>query len=91
MRLTGWQVVAILGILCATIGVLAVTHVDLAAFLGFGTLIVAGLGFTAAQGAKENTNGNISKMLIMLEGMAHRLGDAPSLPPVKDPVDSYRG
>lgn len=90
MKLSGWQVVAVLGVLCATIMVLALAHVDLAAFLGFGTLIVAGLGFTAAQGAKENTNGNISKMLLMLESMAHRMGDAPSLPPAKD-VDAYHG
>lgn len=83
MRLSGWQVVATLGILCATIAVLAVTHVDLAAFLGFGTLIVAGLGFTAAQGAKENINGNVTRLLTMLDQMAHRMGDAPALPPVK--------
>ena len=90
MKLSGWQIVAILGILCATIMVLAVAHVDLAAFLGFGTLIVAGLGFTAAQGAKENINGNVTRLLTMLDQMAHRMGDAPSLPPVKD-LDSYHG
>lgn len=91
VKLSGWQVVAVLGILCATIAVLAVMHVDMAAFLGFGTLIVAGLGFTAAQSAKENTNGNVSRMLLMLESMANRMGDAPALPPAKDSVDAYRG
>ena len=90
MKLSGWQVVSVLGILCATIAVLAIMHVDMAAFLGFGTLIVAGLGFSAAQGAKDNTNGANTKMLAMLESMAHRMGDAPALPPAKD-VDAYHG
>lgn len=90
MKLSGWQVVTTLGILCATISVLALMKADLSAFLGFGTLIVAGLGFTAAQGAKENINGNVTKLLVMLDQMAHRMGDAPALPPLKD-VDAYHG
>jgi hypothetical protein len=55
---------------------------DSAALIGLAGLILAGIGVVGGvvSGVRDNTNGNISKLINTLEGLAHRLGDAPAIP-----------
>lgn len=98
-RLNGWQLVTVLAMIFMTIIVMAIMHVDLTAMVSLAALIVGGGAFAAAQGAKENSNGAntrilelTSRMAEAIDKMAHRLGDAPALPPAdKEPTgDAWR-
>lgn len=98
-RLNGWQLVTVLGMIFMTIIVLAIMKVDLTAMLALAAMIIGGGAFAAAQGAKENSNGTNTRLLGLtsamaeaVEKMAHRMGDAPALPPLeKEPAtDAWR-
>lgn len=92
MKVTGWQLVVIIGLVLAAIVTLSALGQDTAALIGLGTLLFAGLGLIAGQqnAIKDQTNGNTTKLLSMVEQLAHRLADAtppaPLDPPPPHPV-----
>lgn len=80
MKPVPWSVVAVVGIVVAGLVSLTLAGKDTAALGGLAALILAGVGLIGGTvlGVKENTNGTITKLTNVVEGLAHRLGDAPS-------------
>lgn len=83
-----WQHVAIVGLILGSIVALGAFGRDTTALLALGTLLLAGVGLTLGQGVgiKEQTNGNTSKLLEMVEKQGQLLAamQPPPPPPVTD-------
>ena len=80
MKLGGWQLVVVIGLVLAAITTLGALGRDTTALIGLGTLLLAGLGVIVGQQVtlKDQTNGNTSRLLAMVEkqstmlaGMVH--------------------
>lgn len=82
MRPVPWSVVAIVTVVVAGLCVLVLADKDTVAVGGIAVIILAGLGFSVAQNNQtiQQTNGTQARMLSILEGLAHRLADAPPPP-----------
>lgn len=86
MKNITWPQVAVVGIIVAGVVTLAVLGRDSTALYALGGLILAGIGLIAGnqQGVKDNTNGNMTRLLAMVEKMADQLAIAP--PPQPPPT-----
>jgi hypothetical protein len=75
MKQVPWSTAAVIVAVVAGVVVLGSLGRDTAALVGLAGLILAGIGLLAGQTAavKEQTNGNITKMLDMVHGMAQLL------------------
>lgn len=68
MKIT-WPHVAIVGLLLTAIVILGAFGRDTTALLALGSLLLAGIGLTLGQttAVKEQTNGNMSRLLALVE------------------------
>lgn len=80
MKVT-WPHVAIVLIVLTTITILALSGQDTSAILSLATLLFIGIGLIVGQqqAQRDQTNGNTSEMLKILEGLAKQLGE--TIPP----------
>jgi len=83
-----WQHVAVVALILASIVTLGAFGRDTTALLALGTLLLAGIGLTLGQGmaVKEQTNGNTTKLLEMVEKQGQLL--AAMQPPPPSPADA---
>lgn len=92
MKLT-WPHVAVIGLVLGAVVTLAALGRDTSALIGLGTLLFAGIGVVAAGmvGIKDQTNGNTSKLLTMVERMSEMLAQMrpPAPPPSEQSPDEH--
>jgi hypothetical protein len=82
-----WPQVAVIFIVVAGVVTLAALGRDTTVLVALGGLVLTGIGLIAGsqQGIKDNTNGNMTRLLSMVESMANQLALAPPpLPPIVD-------
>lgn len=81
MKVT-WPHVAIVGLLLTAIVILGAFGRDTTALLAFGSILLAGIGLTLGQltGVKEQTNGNTSRLLDVVEKQGQLLASMQPLP-----------
>jgi len=79
-----WKHVAIILGFFATIAALTMTGNDAGAFIAVGTAILVGIGIVAVKtteatqqtaAVRDQTNGNMTRMLQILEGMANKMAE----------------
>lgn len=79
MKIT-WQHVAIVGMVLGAIVTLSLLgdNTSTTAMISLGTLLFIGIGLIVGgqQAQRDQTNGNTTKLLNMVEGMAKQLADA---------------
>lgn len=75
----------IVGLFLASIVVLTALGFDPAILIGLFTMLLAGLGFTAVQQIKEQTNGQMHKQLDMLDKQSEMLA---KMQPANETVSS---
>lgn len=89
-----WKHVAIVGMFLAAIVALTLSGHDSGALIAVATAVLAGLGIIAGKQdaakeetrvVREQTNGNTTKLLEMVDGLAHKLAEMAPLP-VEAPV-----
>lgn len=80
MKIT-WQHVAIVGLVLAAIVGLSLKgdNATTTAMISLGTLVFIGIGLIVGgqQAQRDQTNGNMTRLLMMVEGMAKQLAAAP--------------
>lgn len=83
MRPVPWSVVAIVGIVVGGLVAVMLAGKETGALFALGALILGGLGFSVAQQheTKQNVNGNMSRMLTLVEGMHRDALDAAAAAP----------
>lgn len=87
MKPVPWSVVAVVGIIVSGLVALTLAGKDTAALAGLALMILAALGFTAAQNneTRQNVNGNMSRLVMLTERMADRAVDAATAAPAQPP------
>lgn len=82
MKPLPWSTALVVVAIVAGVVLLSVTDHDSAALVGLAGLILAGIGVVGGvlTGVRDNTNGNVTRLINTLEGLAHRMGDAPAIP-----------
>jgi len=91
-----WPHVAVIGVIVAGVVALAALGRDTSALIALGTLLLAGIGLIAGQqfGIRDQTNGNMSTVLSMLESQGKLLAQmqpaAPIAPTAEQPVEGGR-
>lgn len=90
-----WKHVAVIAMFLTAIVALTVSGHDSGALIAVATAVLAGLGVIAGKQdavkeetrvVREQTNGNTTKLLEMVEGLAHRMAEMTPPPPVDAPV-----
>lgn len=87
MKIT-WQHVAIVGIVVAGVVALGLTGRDTAALIGLAGAVLAGLGIVAGQQGeiKTATNGNLARLVALVEATMLQLRQMPPPPTPSAPV-----
>ena len=83
VKLTGWPLAAVIMAFLAAFVIMSVfSDKDTGTLVAIGMAILAGVGVSvgAAMGIKDQVNGNTTRMMDIIEQLAHRLGDAPATP-----------
>lgn len=92
MKALSWPHVVVIGIIVAGLVALAAFGRDTSALVALGTLLLAGIGLIAGTqfGIKDQTNGNTSRLLAIVEAQGQLLAQmqppAIEQPPVSTPV-----
>ena len=81
-----WPHVAVIGIIVAGVVALAALGRDTSALIALGTLLLAGIGLIAGSqlGIRDQTNGNTTRMLSILEAQGQLLAQMQPLAPTSD-------
>lgn len=83
MKLITWPIAIVIVALVGGLVVLAVLDVDTGLYLALAVAILVGLGIIHSQGEiKSGTNGNMSRLISLVETMASQLRQLPPLPPL---------
>lgn len=87
MRLT-WPHVAVIGMILAGVVTLGAMGRDATALIGLALALLIGLGLVAGQqqGIKDATNGNMARLVSLVEAMAKQLREMPPSTPPGDPT-----
>lgn len=84
----GWPHVVLVGIILGSITVMGAFGRDTSALIALGTVLLAGVGLTVGTvvAIKDQTNGQTSKLLQMVESMAGQLAamQPPPAPPAAE-------
>lgn len=90
MKPLNWPLATVIVAFLLLIGFLSYTGREQGALIAVGSAILAGLGVSLGQQniVKDNVNGNLARLLNLVEGLANRLAEAPASPPRPDPADT---
>lgn len=82
-----WQQVAVVAMIMGAVMVAIVLKRPTTELMLLGTTILAALGLGKSEQVAKQTNGNMGKLLEMVEGMAHKMAEMPPSSAQQSPED----